>query len=346
VTRVDLANGLDPVKEYVRTEQPDVPHWSENLLFAIYDGANDVGLWLHLGTVPNRWQLWEDRVLITLPDDGGVLTSRSYHRTPPERRPGAANLYAECIEPFRRWRVVAEGLAVRTPYEVMRTQLVADGPKDYYSLALEITCRTPVWDLHAAAQQSTGRGSMREQSWASEHYEQLYTATGRMSLPTGDITFDGTGWRDHSRGPRGAGTGAPWGGHVIMGAYFPGSDRGVGLCRYYAPKGGVTLEGAYVAEQGVMHHAEVVDASRLGALRKDGEPLQFALRSEHGHVRLEATTRTSLWTMLKRSTHYYGVDPTSSLGSVYVLNFAQLEWDGEPGYLYVERSEAPPDEPG
>jgi hypothetical protein len=64
-----------------------------------------------------------------------------------------------------------------------------------------------------------------------------------------------------------------------------------------------------------------------------------------GDVELEAQTTTSLWTMLKRSTHYYGIDPTGRLGSVYVLNFAELDWDGEPGHLYVERSNAPPDEP-
>jgi hypothetical protein len=49
--------------------------------------------------------------------------------------------------------------------------------------------------------------------------------------------------------------------------------------------------------------------------------------------------------MLKRSTHYYGVDPTAGLGSIYVLNFARVEWDGEVGELYVERSEALPPEP-
>jgi hypothetical protein len=345
VTDVDLGSGLEPAKEYVLAQEPDVPHWAENLLFAMYDPTNDVGLWLHLGTIPNRWHLWEDRVLITLPGDAGVLTSRSYHQTPPERRPGAGNLYFECLEPFRRWRVSAEALGIRTSYDEMQTQLVRDGPKDHFQIELDITCRTPVWDLHAAAQQSTGRGSMRDQSWASEHYEQLYTAVGHVSLPTGDIAFEGTGWRDHSRGPRGGGTGAPWGGHVIMGAYFPGSDRGIGLCRYYAPGGGVTLEGAYVSQRGVMHHAEVVDATRLDELRKDGEVLRFAARSDLGDVELEAQTTTSLWTMLKRSTHYYGIDPTGRLGSVYVLNFAELDWDGEPGHLYVERSNAPPDEP-
>jgi hypothetical protein len=342
VTAVDLANGLDVGREAVFSTPADVPHWSENLLFAMYDAANDVGLWLHLGTIPNRWHLWEDRILVTLPGEAGVLTSRSYRKTPPNERPAGANLSFNCREPYSRWHVTAEAMAVRTAHAQMRSGLVQDGPKDHVGLDLDVTCRTPVWDMHAMTQHGNGRGSMQSQSWATEHYEQLYTVTGSVSLPTGAIEFNGTGWRDHSRGPRGGETGAPWGGHVILGAYFPRTDRGVGLCRYYHPYGGVTLEGAYVSQAGVMNPAVVLDASRITELRKDGESLRFGLQSPGaGETWLDATTTTSIWTMLKRSVHYYGIDPTGELGSVYVVNFATVEWDGEPGSLYVERSAAP-----
>src|SRR5688572_30286951 len=101
----DLSGGADPAVEQVLHVRPDVPHWSENLLFAVYDANLGIGLWLHLGTMPSDWGIWEDRVLMSLPGDGGVLTQRSYLRTPPERRPGAANLTAQCLEPFRRWQV-------------------------------------------------------------------------------------------------------------------------------------------------------------------------------------------------------------------------------------------------
>jgi hypothetical protein len=342
VTAVDLANGLDVGREAVFSAPPDIPFWSENLLFAMYDAANDVGLWLHLGTIPNRWHLWEDRILVTLPGDAGVLASRSFRKTPPSERPAAANLQFTCREPYRRWHVTAETMAVRTSYAQMCSGLVRDGPKDHVSLDLDVICRTPVWDMHAMTRHSGGRGSMRDQSWASEHYEQLYTVTGSVSLPTGDVEFDGAGWRDHSRGPRGGETGAPWGGHVIMGAYFPDGDRGVGLCRYYHPDGDVTLEGAYVSHAGVLHPAVALDAPKLTSLQEGGESLRFGLQSPGvGETWLEAATTSSLWTMLKRSVHYFGIDPTGELGSVYVVNFATVEWDGEPAILYVERSAAP-----
>jgi hypothetical protein len=323
----------------VLQEQPPVERWAENLLFALYDPGHDVGLWLHLGTMPTNWELWEDRALVALPAGAGALTQRSYFRTPPEQRPAAANLAFECVEPYGRWRITFDGVGVLTPYETMRRQLVTDGPREPFTIDLDVECTTPVWDLHAAAAHETGKGSMQAQSWAREHYEQLYRATGTVTLPTGSVAFEGTGWRDHSRGPRGADNSATWGGHVIMGAYLPGSGRAVGLCRYYHPQGGVTLEAGYVVVDQTLHHAQVLDASRLTELRKAGEELRFGLQSDLGELRIDAVTTTSLFTMLRRSVHYYGIDPTGEFGMVYVLNWARFDWDGEEAYLYVERAD-------
>jgi hypothetical protein len=339
---LDLSSGLDPVKESVLLEKPDIEHWAENFLFALHDPQHDIAMWLHLGTMPNRWHLWEERAIIALPGDAGILTTRAYTQTPPESRPGAGGLFFECLEPFRRWRIRLEGFGRVTPSETLRTGLEQDGLRDHFSVDLEVTCRTPVWDMHEHVARRRGdEGAMREQSWASEHYEQLYTVTGTVQLPTGEVAFDGTGWRDHSRGPRGANTGRPWGGHVILGAYLPESDRGIGLCRYYAPGGGVTLEGGYVSQGPTMHHAEVLGASRLEELVQRGEPLRFGLRSDLGELWIDATTTTSMFTMLRRSRQYYGIDPTGALGSRYALNWARFELDGEVGHLYVERTESP-----
>jgi hypothetical protein len=336
---VDLSTGLSPTKESVLAVRPDVAHWSENLAWAFYDPVRDLGFWLHLGTMPGDWGIWEDRVLVAMPTDQGVFTQRSYLRTPPERRPGAANLVAECLEPFRRWRVTFDGFAVRVQYERMRTGIVTDGLQEQLSFELEITSEVPVWDMHAAATHETGRGSMAEQGWASEHYEQAIRAVGTTHLPSGEVAVDATGWRDHSRGPRGPGTGKPWFGHVIMGAYLPGSRRAVGLCSYYGADGRPSLEGGYLVQDGVLHHAQVLEAPRLTRLQRDRERLRFGLRSELGDLHVDAVTATSLFTMLRYSRQCYGIDPTGELGMVFVHAFARWEWDGEPATLYVERSD-------
>lgn len=327
---------LPPEAEQVLAEPPSVPSWTENLLFCLYDGVNDVGMWLHLGTAPADWTLWEDRVLISLPGDEGVLTMWAYHRTASERRPAAANLRFELGEPFRRWRVTFDGFALLTPYEQMRTALVHDGPKHRVTLDLDVELVTPPWDAHTAAEQSTGRGSMESQEWAREHYEQLCVATGTANLPSGTINFNGTGWRDHSRGPRGTGAGAAWGGHMIMGAWFPGHQRGMGMSRYWTQSGDVTLEGGYLVEGGKLRHVGVAEVPPLSELRKEGEDLRFAVRDGDRTVALDATTTTSMWATMS-SGMPYGVDLTPP-GVIYAVNFAACEYEGEHGHLYVERS--------
>lgn len=327
---------LPPEAEQVVTQPPDVASWTENLLFCLYDGAADVGMWLHLGTSPHDWTLWEDRVLIALPTEHGVLSMWAYHRTAPERRPAGANLAFVMVEPFRRWRVTFDGFALLTPYETLRTSIVADGPKHRVVAELDVELVTPPWDARTAALQATGKGSMDSQDWAHEHYEQLCIAQGTLTTPAGEIAFDGTGWRDHSRGPRGTGVGDTWGGHVIMGAWFPGQHVGVGLSRYVAPNGDITLEGGYIVEQGALRHVAVAEVPGLTELRRDGEPLRFALDDAGTRVDIDATTITSIWTMMSPGMPY-GVD-RSKPGYVYAVNFATAELRGERAHLYVERS--------
>ena len=69
----DLSSGLPEAREATVRTPPDIPGWTENLLFTSYDPQRDIGLWLHLGTVANIWEMWEDRVLIALPEEHGVL---------------------------------------------------------------------------------------------------------------------------------------------------------------------------------------------------------------------------------------------------------------------------------
>ncbi len=331
----DLSSGLPADEEAVLAQPPDEPFWSENLLFALYDPANDVGFWLHLGTEPTEWSLWEDRALVFLPGDGGVLSMWAYHRTPPEQRPAGSNLAFRCIEPFRRWHVAFDGFGLHTSNEDMAAGRAREGRRQRFTLDLDVECVTPVWDAHTAAASVTGRGAMHEQGWAKEHYEQLHRATGTVRLPSGEVRFDGTGWRDHSRGPRGGGTGARWGGHVIIGCLFPESGRGWGLSRYWAPDGAITLEGGYVVDDGVLEHMAVVDAPRLRGLQLHGEHLHASLRSENRT--LDLMTVRSLWLTMTHGIPV-GADLTGH-GLIYALNFGRCHWDGEVAYAYVERSD-------
>jgi len=328
----DLSMRLPAARETVVRERPDVPGWTENLLFTPYDPINDIGMWLHLGTVADVWEMWEDRVLIALPKDQGVLSMWAYHRTVPERQPGGANLEFRCEQPFKRWRITFDGFCVRSSYEVMRTGLLTDGPKSRVQLDLSVECVTPVWDAEAGPATASGAG-MAEQSWAREHYEQLFKVTGEITVDSQTFAFDGGGWRDHSRGPRGSDTLTDWGGHVILGGVMP-SGRAFGLCRYWARDGRTTLEGAYVVADGVLTHVELEEIPPPAVIQRDGERFVCALDGRQ----LEGRVCSSLWLTMADGLPYGVVDPVRT----YTVSWAEMTWDGERGYAYLERSSLTP----
>jgi hypothetical protein len=323
-----LASGLPAAREDTVASCPPVPGWTENLLFTPYDPVHDIGMWLHLGTVADRWEMWEDRVLIALPAEQGVLSMWAYHHTVPERRPAGANLAFRCEQPFVKWRITFDGFCLRSSYDAMRSGLLPDGPKTHVHLDLEVHGVTPVWDAEAGPPTGSGAG-MAEQSWAREHYEQLTRVVGEVTVGSETFAFDGGGWRDHSRGPRGADTLTGWGGHVIAGGVMP-SGRGFGLCRYWARDGRITLDGAYVVDDGVLKHVELDQIPPPAVLERDGENFTAAL----GGAALLGTVRSSLWLSMADGLPYGVLDPARA----YTVSWAEMTWGGETGYAYLERS--------
>lgn len=323
-----LSSGLAPTREGVVASCPPVPGWTENLLFTPYDPAHDIGMWLHLGTVPDMWEMWEDRVLIALPADQGVLSMWAYHRTVPDARPAGSNLAFRCEQPFAKWHITFDGFCLRSTYNEMRTGPVFDGPKTFVRLDLEVQGVTPVWDAEAGPPTESG-GGMAEQSWAREHYEQLTRVVGEVTVGSETFAFDGGGWRDHSRGPRGADTLADWGGHVIAGGVMP-SGRAFGLCRYWARDGRTTLEGAYEVDGDVLRHVELQKIPPPAVLQRDGERFTSVLDGEL----LQGTVRSSLWLSMADGLPYGVLEPRRA----YTVSWAEMTWRGETGYAYVERS--------
>ncbi|GAB1814465.1 hypothetical protein MUNTM_35040 [Mycobacterium sp. MUNTM1] len=226
-------------------------------------------MWLHLGTVANVWELCEDRVLIGLPADRGVLSMWAYHRTAPSCRPAGANLAFECVEPFVEWPSILKASACRSSYDATRTGALTDDPKSRVHLDLRVRAVTPVWDAEAVPATDTG-AAMAEQSWAREHYEQLAHAHGHLIVDSDLIAFNGHVWRDHSRGPRGADTPRDWRGHVIASGVMP-SGCGFGFSRYWTRDGRVTLEDAYVIDDQGLEHVSVDRIPGPAVVARDGE---------------------------------------------------------------------------
>jgi hypothetical protein len=334
---IDWSSGLADERDFILAECPDVEKWSENLLFAVYDPTVDIGMWLHLGTVPGKWTMWEDRVLVMLPGHDGSLSLRAYHHTAPDRRPAGPGLELRQQQPWRRWHATYDGFGLHTSQAEMLAGVARDGPGRPIAVDLDIECVTPAWDARTASELASGAGNMDVQGWANDHYEQLVHATGSVTLDTGTVPFDGYGWRDHSRGARDHSMLMTWGGHVILGCSYPGSGRAWGLSRYYRTDGLITLEGGYVFVDGVFEHAKVLTAPRLLELEHPSGPLPVALEWSGGVFESTVVADHTLWTSMQRSLTV-GKD-LEGAGMMYVLDFGHCDWDGELGHYYAERSD-------
>ena len=331
----ELSSGLPDKAEAIIVDRPTEPFWSENFLFALYDAGSDVGMWLHLGTVPTDWEFWEDRIYVTLPGGGGVLATMCYNQSEGRTSPSGSVMRFDCQEPFKRWTIKFDGFVLHTSEEAMDSGNSVSHRRRL-SFNLDVTCVSPVWDARTAPGEG-GKVGMDAQSWAKEHYEQLVIASGDMVLDGETSTINATGWRDHSRGPRGGNTKETWGGHVIAGCQFE-SGRQFLFSRYWRPDGSINLAGSMVIDSdGKRHVAEVVDAPDLQDLILRGETLPIHLRWDTGELRTTMETTTSIWIPRERK-HTVGRDNVGKLHDIYVLNWGPVRWDDEVGYIYLERS--------
>jgi hypothetical protein len=334
----DLSLGFDPVRERALTESTGQERFAENLMFAISDPALGLSMWLHLGTWPDDFGIWEDYVQLHLPDGAGTLWSRSYARVPVEHRPAGPNLRAECLEPWKRWRVTFDGVATRSSPEALRTGEAREGHRELLRFDLELTMKGPVWDAHASAGSKHGGGSMEEQVWAKDHYQQLYTAAGTITIDGETKAFSGTGVRDHSRGQRGLNM-DQFAGHALISALYP-SGKGFGMQRMWNPEGRITLDTAFVYVDGMYEFASVVECPRLGReLRYAGEKLTLVLRSDLGEHRFEGEILATGFVTMDDATLGLGIGarPDNPTG-YFAPAFARWTWDGESAIGLAERS--------
>jgi hypothetical protein len=324
----------DPSREYALAESPNIPNFAENYMLSAFDPRADLGMWLHLGTWPEDFGIWEDFAAINLPDD--ILWMYAYRRTPKERRPAGSNLSFECIEPFERWRVRFDGLVSRSPREEMLAGRLRNGALERMQFDFDLTCVTPIWDAKASAASQHGTGDMREQVWAVDHYQQLYEIRGSIELDReGTVEIDTTGVRDHSRGPRG-GHMDKWGGHTLIHVLYP-SGKAFALQTMWLPDGSVSLDTAYVLVDGKIAYAGGIRVPRLEKVNLGGDEMELLLRSDLGEHRLHGTVIRNSYFTPQRLGMAFGADPEGPFG-IFAMGHARWEWDGEIAYGLTERS--------
>lgn len=343
----DLTGGINPLREQVFAQRPDNAEMRDSVSFWTLDDRGEIGLpRIGVEAVAANWDNHEIQINVAFPD-GRVYRLRGGGPSMPPHGPegeptvlGAAGLAFRCVEPFGVWTMTYDGKAVQTSSE----DLVAgrkDGPLVDIAFTVEAKMAVPPWvqgSLQADAGQQI-KSSIEGGLMGGPRYEQLYRATGSVTIDGGDrLDFTGTGLRIRRQGVRKL---AGFWGHTWQSGVFP-SGKAFGYIAYPPrPDGQPTFnEGYLFTGDGPLIPARVVEAPWLTRLQALGEDVSLVLETADGRVHIEGETVFS--------THdVHHDDDTYSMNAIKkeMPSFPALQqagvryrWDGEETYGMLERS--------
>jgi hypothetical protein len=90
-----------------------------------------------------------------------------------------------------------------------------------------------------------------------------------------------------------------------------------------------------VVEEGTLRQVGITSAPPPAALARDGETYSFALE---GGQTISGLVRSSVWISMADGLPYGVIDPVRA----YTVSWAEVQWDGETGHAYLERSAMTP----
>ena len=318
-----------PVSAEFPHKPVDAPNWSENYVFSGFDPARGVGFYHHMARMPYDPDIWRGAFGVMLPG-GQALVAKDHGRTAADLDgPASPSLAFVCHEPFSRWEVRYDGVARLVPAAELTTGLLRDGPTVPVRLDLTFEPSAPPWGF--------GEG-MEDETWADVHYEHPGRFTGRLRYRGESLALAGTGYRDHSVGPRDVG---PMLSHSWVHGEFASGRAFQVFAAHTRPD--QRFASAYVATGSTLRAAEV--QSVPGWTGADGDPGSFvvSLVTEAGPARIVGRTlgQRYHWSALSPWEFAFGADLTDPgddpIGPWPVLEtMAEFEWDGERGYGLVE----------
>ena len=184
-------------------ERPADPEMRDSVSFWVFDDHGEIGLpRIGIEAVGANWTNHGVQANVAFPD-GTVYRLRSdapsVPATGPEGRPtvlGAGPLTFRCVEPFATWSMNFDGEMTQTS----TAQLVSgdiDGPTVPVRFEVQASMAVPPWEQGAlsAKARSLLADSVDGQLMGGDRYEQLFRATGSVTVDGNRQEFNGTGLR-------------------------------------------------------------------------------------------------------------------------------------------------------
>jgi hypothetical protein len=304
----------------------DEPLWSESYLVQAYAPEPGVGLFTHVNRAAWDPRLWNDVFVVYLPDDQFVV-AKSFGAGEDPRGPGTASLRFAIGTPWREKRVRYRGAGQLVTGDVLRATGMPDGI--HIGLEAELTFRGhgPAFDL----------GNIDDAPVGHAHYEQHGHVSGHITYGSTTVTIEGTGFRDHSWGPRDL----TWlGRHVWHHGLFP-SGRWFSVAEVLNPAGdAVMIRMAGTGDERGIRKAELVSAPALLDSEENAfDPFEIALDTDRGRAEIRGEViqpMTFSWVGVNEMV--LGADRRSDPSHRYFETQTRWEWDGEVGYGLTERT--------
>jgi hypothetical protein len=310
-----------PEDEYPHPIRPEIPLWSENYAFVGYDPAGELGLFAHYGRAPHNPDLWRC-VTAIMERDGGLVVSKSAGFPADPQQPGTGAQHCECDQPFKRWTLRHSGLAQRATRSQASRSLISGGATVAVDYAITFDDLHPIWDI---------TDWMREQSWGHAHIEQGGTFRGTVTIDGQSTTFDGTGFRDHTLGPRNF---ASLNRTCWAHAEFP-SGRVFCALRVWSPDDRVVMNQGFTWAD---NQLTLIEPGEMPTIHTpDGAPHNFDVGIP-GHQISGQVLHSIAFMLDEPNDLLLGADLTRPSTKVIVEAPCRYTWDGEVGHGWLERS--------
>jgi hypothetical protein len=328
------SGGLDPALEYFRRERPADPAMRDSATLWILDKSGRFAL--PRVTLDAAGAAWETPALqLNFVALGGEVM-RVWTREQGEVALDAAGnaairnagaLRFTCLEPFRRWALEFDGMAMRTTTqaEIRADRHAVPAP---LSFRVEAEMVAPPW-LMGGMTPEAARMMLEGDAAAlmgGVRYEQLCEIRGTISFGGQTHAVDATGMRVRRQGVRSMGAAL---GHCQHSALFPSGRAFGAIVMAPGPEGPQAFNEAFlILDDGRKVAARIVSAPWMTELVQGGDDASLVFASEAGEVRIDGEVLLSMF-------DHHNFEMADS--SVLHQGTARYRWNGEETIGLIER---------
>jgi hypothetical protein len=308
-------------------ESASVWVYEENGLFAIPRvGIEGVGADWDSHRYDANFAFADGRALIE-----SVTDARSHSPIDANGNPtilGSGGLSFQCLEPFRKWRVVYEGNPIDTTTADIIAQTMDPARRTRLRYEVELTTVAPGWvhdnrpeRLAAMTEDERVAAGLMGFGW---RVEQLFRAEGEVTIDGTTRAFGAVGNRVRRQSVRPLGA---FRGHCWQAATFP-DGRGFAICCYPPLENGFVFNDAYIFQDGRKYKAKATRIPWLERLMVSGDDVSLELESELGITKIAGSSELN--------TYRLGI--AEMPGFTLQQGGAKYTWDGQTAYGMLERS--------